>query len=158
MNDIEGSCYACSKLFFPVVLSRFELFWLVSLFWLVAAYWGSLLLLQRTVSDTIDEISMLGCKLGLWNHIISSASLKIQKMSTLVCGLFSILIIPCANIFLFPRPRNLRLKKKFGKDTGFPILFHKIAIRSYCNPVLLCLLNFIATEQFVIFKPLSYCF
>ena len=51
------------------------------------------------VGNTINEISMWGASWTLDMH----NSMKIQKMSSLVCGFFCILI-PYADDFLIPRP------------------------------------------------------
>ena len=57
------------------------------------------------VSDLIDEISIWGCKLDFGPTTTLWKSVKIQKMSCLVCGFFCILV-PCANILLIPRPSD----------------------------------------------------
>ena len=53
------------------------------------------------VSDVSDKISVRWCKLDFGPVQLHKNSLKIQKVSSLVCGFFFILI-SCANIFLIP--------------------------------------------------------
>ena len=53
------------------------------------------------VCDASDKISVRWCKLDFGPVQLHKNSLKIQKVSSLVCGFFFILI-SCANIFLIP--------------------------------------------------------